>query len=221
MYFQQDTILRLIEQLGAAYRELMRRLDDWQAEGELEKVYRRLCGLDRKSVKGLSVDALVDTLTEERRLAASELLLMESERFAHRYDNDELAAQRLRALAVLTSIQDETIAALRWQRAREVFEQCQAYCLPPEAAAVVRFLLRGGAYAAAEDVLFLQLAAFGPTMDIRALVLAGKELYAALASRTDDQLSAGGLPRAEADEGLRSLTAWELTHVTLAHEEHA
>ena len=82
MYFQEDTILRMIEQLGAFYRQLMRLMDDHRAQDELDEMMRRLTGLDRSTAKGLSVLTLTDMLSPDRRLALADLWLMECQRFA-------------------------------------------------------------------------------------------------------------------------------------------
>jgi len=208
MYFQEDTVLRMIEQLGAAYRELMRLLNDLEAEGELNKVFRQLTGLDRATAKGLSVDSLADMLTPERRLALCELMLMEVERFAHRMDTDEIQEERHRALMLLCGIDIDEIASMRASLAKETFDRCADLCTAADTVALLRFLRTGGAYATAEDVLFLQLHNFGRPEDLRALLAEGETFYASLLAERDERLAKGGLPREEVLQGQAALAAF-------------
>jgi len=205
MYFQEDTVLRMIEQLGAAYRALMRLINDMEAEGELDKVFRQLTGLDRTTAKGLSVDSITDMLTPERRLALCELMLMEVERFAHRMDADEMLEERHRALMLLCGIDLEEIAVLRAPLAKEVFDRCADLCTAADTAALLRFLRMGGAYASAEDVLFLQLHSFALPQDVRVLLAEGEAFYALLLAEPDWRLDKGGLPREEVLQGRAAL----------------
>jgi hypothetical protein len=208
MYFQEDTILRMIEQLGAAYRQLMRLLNDHEAEDELEQLVRRLTGMDRATAKGLAVSTLADMLPNDRRLALSELMLMEAERFAHRMENEEILAEKQRALMLLCTIEDEEIAKLRAERARKLFDECAELCTAADTAAALRFLTLGGAYADAEDVLFMQLHSYARAEDIQLLAEEGDALYDGLLRMTDEQLAAGNLPREEVLQGRASLAAW-------------
>lgn len=207
MYFQEDTVLRMIEMLGAAYRQLMRLLNDVEAERELEKLFRQMTGLDRATAKGLTVDALADLLTAERRMAMSELMLMEIERFADQMDHETLLAERQRALLLLCSIENDEIAGLRAARAKEIFDECSDVCSAADTVSVLRFLRLGGAYAAAEDVLFLQLKCFARPEDLRALVAEGEAFYASLLGETDERLALGNLPREEVLQGRLALSA--------------
>ena len=205
MYFQEDTVLRMIEQLGAAYRELMRLLDDLEAEGELNKRFRQLTGLDRATAKGLSVESLTDMLTPERRLALCELTLMDVERFEHRMDTDDMQTERHRALMLLCGIDVDEIAVLRAPLAKRTFHQCADLCGVADTAALLRFLRTGGAYADAEDVLFLQLQSFAWPEDVRALLAEGEAFYALLLAETDEGLAKGSLPREEVLQGRAAL----------------
>ncbi len=208
MYFQEDTVLRMIEMLGAAYRLIMRLLNDLEAEGELNRLFRQLTGLDRATAKGLSVETLSDMLTSERRMALSELMLLEVERFKDRMEPEDILAAQHRALLLLCTIENDEIASHSAERAREVFGQCAELCSPEETGSLLRFLRLGGAYAAAEDVLFLQLRSFARPGDIRTLVQLGEEFYAALLAESDERLRQGDLPREEVIEGQTALSAW-------------
>jgi len=185
----------------------MRLLHDLEAEAELNKTFRHLTGLDRSTAKGLSVETLTDMLTPERRMALCELILMETERFEHRLDSDDILEARRRALLLLCTIDIDEIAALRAPRAKEIFSLCAEACTPADTAAVLRFLRAGGAYAAAEDVLFLQLHSYGWPEDVRALVSEGEAFYTSLLAETDDTLMQGGLPREEVLQGQAALAA--------------
>jgi len=205
MYFQEDTILRMIEQLGAAYRQLMRLLNDIEAEGELNRVFQQLTGLDRNTAKLLPVESLTDMLTPERRMALCELMLMEADRFAHRLDTDEVQTIRHRALMLLCGIDVDEIAVLRVPLAKQLFDQCADLCTCADTVALLRFLRIGGAYATAEDVLFLQLEAFAQPEDIRKLLAEGEAFYAQLLAESDANLVKGGLPREEVLQGQAAL----------------
>ncbi|MCL2811360.1 MAG: DUF6483 family protein [Clostridia bacterium] len=205
MYFQEDTILRMIEQLGAAYRQLMRLLNDLEAEGELNKVFQQLTGLDRNTAKLLPVDSLTDMLTPERRMALCELMLMEADRFAHRLDTDEIQTMRHRALMLLCGIDIDEIAILRAPLAKQLFDQCADVCTCGDTVSLLCFLRIGGAYATAEDVLFLQLEAFARPEDIRTLLAEGEAFYSLLLAEPDDGLVKGGLPREEVLQGQAAL----------------
>jgi hypothetical protein len=213
MYFQEDTVLRMIEQLGAAYRALMRLVDDLEAEGELKKRFRQLTGLDRATAKGLSVETLTDMLTPERRMALCELMLMDVERFEHRMDTDEMQIARHRALMLLCGIDIDEIAVLRASLAKRTFAHCADQCNVADTAALMRFLRMGGAYADAEDVLFLQLQSFGWPEDVRALLAAGETFYALLLAETDERLTKGSLPREEVLQGQAALADLAAAHI--------
>jgi hypothetical protein len=208
MYFQEDTILRMIEQMGAAYRRLIELRNDREAEDVLEEHFRRLVGMDRSIAKGLSVEALADMLPPDRRLALSELTVMGAHRFAHRMEHEEIMEEKHRALMLLCSIEDEEVARLRASRARELFDECAEWCSAADTAPVLRFLTLGGAYADAEDVLFMQLNCYGRAEDLRSLVAEGEILYGNLLRRPDEQLSSGNLPREEVLQGQAALAAW-------------
>jgi len=195
----------MIEQLGAAYRELMRLLNDLEAEGELEKMFRQLTGLDRTTAKLLAVESLTDMLTPERRMALSELMTMEADRFAHRLDTDEILSLRHRALTLLCAIDIDEIAALRAPQAKQIFDQCAEQCTVEDTVALLRFLRTGGAYAIAEDVLFLQLSAFARPEELRILAAEGEAFYALLLAEPDEALIQGGLPREEVMQGQAAL----------------
>lgn len=219
MYFQEDTVLRMIEQAGAFFRQLMRLLNDGEAEKALDEAFRELCGIDRQTAKGLSVQALAEMISPNRRLALFELMLMESQRFAHRMENEEILSVRHRALMLLCTINDEEIAGLRAARARELWNECAELCSPEETGAVLCFLSLGGAYADAEDVLFLQLHAYLPCASTAHLLEVGRMLYAQWLALSDEQLRAGNLPRAEALEGQAALSNWTQAQVGAAKGE--
>ncbi len=208
MYFQEDTVMRMIEMLGAAFGKIFRLLDDLDAEEELDEAYRRFCGLDRSTAEGLSVEVLIDMLTEERRLALCELLATEVQRFQHRLDTDQIQQKLHRALQLLVSIDDDTVAKLRVERARQLFDRCAEQVPADETASILRFLCAGGAYADAEDILFTQTEAFGLPDDQAAVYAAGRDFYAALKRLPDDRLAAGNLPREEVAQGETALDDW-------------
>ncbi len=205
MYFHEDTVMRMILQAFEAYRRLMRILDDDKAEQELDHDYLSLIGMDRKTAYGLSIASLTDLLQADRRLALFELLQMEARRFAQRMQEDELLELKRRALMVLCSIEHEDIARLRCARARTLFDECASACAAEDIAPLLRFLVTGGAYADAEDVLFFQMRNFGRPADMRTLVQAGEAMYDSLLRLPDQALIAGNLPREEVLEGLAAL----------------
>lgn len=218
MYFQEDTVLRMIEMLGAAFGRLLRLLDDLDAEGELDDAYRRLAGIDRKTAEGMSTEALIDLLPDDRRLALCELLAMECQRFAHKLDSDVIQYKLHRALLLLTSCQDETVAKLRAERAKELFDLCPETVTAAETATVLDFLVRGGAFADAEDVLFAQLHSLAYPADLRTAHEAGLALYRQLRQLPEALLSAGNLPREEVAQGEAALAAWASTHLHVTKE---
>lgn len=219
MYFQEDTVLRMIEQVGAFFRQLMRLLNDAEAEKALDEAFRDLCGMDRQTAKGMSVHALSDMLSPNRRLALFELMLMESQRFAQRMENEDILSLRHHALMLLCTVEDEEIAGIRAARARELWDECAELCTPEETGAMLRFLSLGGAYADAEDVLFLQLHAYPPCDATASLLETGRKLYERWLALTDEQLALGNLPRAEALEGQAALADWAQAHTTTTKEE--
>ena len=212
MYFQEDTVLRMIEMLGAAFRRLIQMLNDMEADAALGEAYKQFIGMDRTTAEGISTEALIDMVGPDRRMALCELLVMETTRFAHRFDEDELQRMRHRALLLLCSIEDEEIARLRADRARELLDGCFELCESRETLMIVRFFLLGGAYAQAEDALFAQMGAFSRAEDWRCVAQAGDWLYAALAAVPDEKLLAGNLPREEVAQGHEALTSWAAAH---------
>lgn len=208
MYFQEDTILRMIEAMGAFYRKLMGLVNDLEAELELNKAFRQLTGMDRMTAKRLSVEAILDMLPPERCMAMSELIMMEVERFAKQMDQETILDERHRALMLLCGLDDDIIAGKRAERAREIFGLCSEVCSAEDCAKLLRFLRLGGAYADAEDVLFMQLNAFARRQERQLLIAEGEALYVFLLNETDARLANGNLPREEVLEGQAALASF-------------
>ncbi|MDR3050560.1 MAG: DUF6483 family protein [Oscillospiraceae bacterium] len=212
MYFQQDTVMRLIEMLGAAFRQMMRLLDDTEAEIALDDAWHRLCGLKRATAEGMSVDALIALLPPDRRLAMAELLAMEAKRFERRLDADDLRDKLHRALLLLLSTDDDTVAKLCAHRAKELFQGCAEIVTPTQTTALLHFFILGGAYALGEDVLFDQLRSLGRPADQAATLRAGQAFYERLQGLDDDRLAQGNLPRDEVLQGQAALKDWAAAH---------
>lgn len=201
MFYEQDTILRMIAQLGAAFRRILAMLEDGDAEEELEDCYRTLCGLERGVAEGMDIRSLYELLPPDRLFALAELTHLRAVRFRASLDADVFLDIESRALRLLALVEDEDIAM------RQIERMCELRCLCTERLTIddeeqiVRFFVCARAYDRAEDVLFEALESYPSPEKQRELCEFGLKLYDRLAALAPEQLDASGLPQSEVSEG--------------------
>ena len=201
MFYEQDTILRLIAQLGAAFRRVMTLLEDDEAERELDEDCRTLCGLESNVADGMDVDSLRELLPPDRLFALSELTHLRAQRFSHALDTDVLAALELRALRLLARVDDEEIAQRQIERMQELRGLAQNELTCADQIDIVEFFVRACAYDRAEDALFEAIDSYPLPSQRQTLCGFGLALYGRLAQLPAERLAQGGLPPDEVLEG--------------------
>lgn len=205
MFYEQDTILRLIAQLGAAFRRVMTLLEDGEAERELDEYCRTLCGLERNVADHMDVDSLCELLPPDRLFALSELTHLRAQRFQHALDTDVLAAIELRALRLLARVDDEEIAQRQIDRMQELRALAEETLTCADQEDIVRFFIRGCAYDRAEDALFHAIDSYPLAEQRQSLLALGRSMYDRLAQLPAQRLVLGGLPPDEVREGQRAI----------------
>ncbi len=204
MYFQSDTVLRMIEQLGAFYRRIMdmMSLEERKAEGEMliGAEFLRLTGLEMNTALSLSPDALYVMLggrgAEERVLAASELLRMHAMLLGEDDfpDDARIASEMEMSAALLAELGPGAMGF-----AEERLSLLLAKGVYVASDKLFRFFMEAGAYARAEDALDIALEEGVLTHeDARAF-------YLRLLEMSKDSLSRGNFTREEALAGLERL----------------
>lgn len=201
MFYEQDTILRMIAQLGAAFRRILAMLEDGDAEEELEDCYRTLCGLERGVAEGMDVQSLYELLPPDRLFALAELTHLRAVRFEASLDTDVFLDVEYRALCLLARVKDEDIAMRQIERMCELRGLCSERLTSADEEQIVHFFVCARAYDRAEDVLFEALESYPFPEKQRELCAFGLQLYDRLAALPPERLDAGGLPQSEVAEG--------------------
>lgn len=205
MYYSKDTVMRIIERLGDFWRRLMGKLDDVEVQQELDQAYQRFCGLNRQTAEQLDVPSLLALLSEDQRMALSELTYFRARRKTEEMDEDALRGLYLRALVLLTSIESVEIAETRTGQAEILLDEAGDALSEEEAIDALWFLERGGAYDKAEDLLFAQLDRWPREREPQPLLEEGEALYDRLEALPEQVLLAGGFSPEEVREGRVSL----------------
>lgn len=199
MYYQKDYVLRMIEMLGDFARRLRGIVSEAVARAELDGVAQRACGLPLDMLRAGDPDMLEDMLTEPRRYLAAELLLLDAEVERRTHADEELAPLYIQALALFASLREPEYARPAADQAGRLLRE-QLPLLPAASLAGIAPLLEhSGQLALAEDALFAARDLDARHADdARAFLMRIR----GLGERT---LRAGGLSRAEVEEGLDAL----------------
>ncbi len=214
---KQDYILRLVAQLARAVAGLVARVKSESPEAveqDLDAVLRELSGLGFDLLDGLSLEALLAVLDAggerdpARCLAIAELSALRAELDERAGRGEAALARRVTAatlfLEAFLAFRHEALAASE-ARLESLLATLADYELPaPTLLRLLRFRAAQGRFAAAEDVLFELLERGLGGVE---LVAEGRAFYTALLARSDDELAAGRLPRAEVREGLAALAS--------------
>jgi hypothetical protein len=208
MPFKNDYIMRLIEQLGLAWAEivsLIRRGKYNEAEALISRTAQKLLGFDLGLLRGLSDEGIIELLRRPdasdvgQYLAAAELLAGQADIDERRRAPDAGYDCNHKALSLF--LEAHVGAPDEWSDEYEVkvtdlLRRLASYPLPP---ALNRKLFHYHEvqrnYELAEDVLFR----LGEAGDPQAGA-AGAEFYARLREKSDAELEQGGLPRDEMEE---------------------
>ncbi|NBC16041.1 MAG: hypothetical protein GVY18_01855 [Bacteroidetes bacterium] len=213
--FRQDVLMRQVQQLTQALAQVIFRVRQREFDEALQMIQQagqEALGLDLTAAHTLHADDVAEALDvesdpgiEQAHLVA-ELLYWQGRSFEEQ-DADGLAelADRSYALALRTYLDTppdaldlhhgEYVDALR--------RRVDLTALPDDVQrTLVRYLEALGRFAAAEDVLFELAEAPSP-----AVRDAGLAFYDRLLALPDDRLDAGGLPRAEVQEGRAAFQA--------------
>lgn len=214
MPLKDDLIQRTLEQLADVVRALSG-LKSTQniaaAEAALQEAYREHTGADATLFRQLSSDQLLRVLSSagvldrEKSFLIATLFEAESTLAQAKGERAPVALQLKAfdlyleaALAELaTDTIDDTIAGMQRALAEFVLPEATQWRL-------LDYEVLRGRYAAAEDELFALLEQFGPSDFLNKR---GRSFYRDLQARSDAELSAGGLPRAEVEEGLANFEA--------------
>ena len=214
MPLKDDLIQRTLEQLTDVVRALAgltTTQDISVAEAALQEAYREHTGADATLFRQLPSDQLLTVLSSagvldrEKSFLIATLFEVEAGLAKAKGENApvtlQLKAFDLYLESALAELDfdtlDERIANMRAELADFVLPEATQW-------RVFDYDVLRGHYADAEDGLFGLLETFGPSDYLNQH---GRGFYRSLQARTDAELSAGGLPRAEVEEGLTNFEA--------------
>jgi hypothetical protein len=208
-----DYIMRLIEQFFLVLSRILFKKNAQrysEALSEIETAYKNLLGLDARQVHSMPFDELIEWLKMGGRFDAEKCLILaallkeeaEIRELAGRPMDDGLhddyvnafflfreALQRDPGLGSKTARDDMRRLALRLDPAR---------LTPPRLFALFRHHESAGEFGPAEDRLYDLVEAGTPGIHGE-----GRAFYERLLEKSDEELTAGNLPRKEVEEGLR------------------
>lgn len=209
MPFKNDYIIRMIEQLGLAWAEIVsfkRRGKYGEAEALISRTARKLLGFDTGLLRGLSDEGIIQLL---KRPDASDVgpYLAAAQLLAEQGEIDELRGatdlgydcyHKALSLYLETCLGAPDVWAGSYaDRVIFLLGRLREYPLPPTIdRKLFRYLELQGDYAQAENIVF-RLAEHG---DPEAGA-AGEAFYARLREKSDKELEQGGLPRDEMEDG--------------------
>ena len=210
--YQQDYLMRQLEQAAQALGRILRRALGGDAVGALamfDEAYKPLLGVGARVVSTLDETQLLTLLTagsspDLRRVArVLEVLKAEGDLYERAGRPQDAAKRYRRALVLAGFLARRSDGALDRDAAAALAAHAPDLDLDAaaklELAHVLEYL---GRYADAEDALF---AAIDDEPDKVALVDAGIAFYQRLLALPPERLEAGGLPAAEVRESLAEL----------------
>lgn len=213
--FNQDYIMRMIEQLVAGIARIMRLKEEdrlEECEDLLSDTLRTFYGLNERSVDMMPHDDLVAIASlgglpdAERCALLAQLIMEKADLAARKGDGGQAAALRVKALAVyLTALLADADYHTAEHRGRVdgLIDLAAGYALPPDTWwKLFRYHEGAGRFAKAEDALWRLLDDTGTRA---AAAEEGRAFYQRLLVKGDAELTRGNLPRAEVEDGLARL----------------
>ncbi len=203
MYFERDTILRLIQMMGDFYRRVAELMDDISRMHLLDDECRRLCGMPLENAETLSPDSLIELLPPSPRLLACELL--DIKRRTVRLGMEEEQALALKCTLLYASLRRES-AVCEERSAR--LAQLKAMCLDGLTAVQLmdcaRFFREGESYAEMEDAIYQSIERASAS-ELGELIARGLGLLDDALEATEEALALCGMSRAEVRESQQTL----------------
>ncbi len=213
--YQEDYVLRMIRMFTQALARILGLVDHQnysQAQAAIHEVYRDLFGLNSSSILYLPEAELVEMLTfagevdTERLRVLAELLILEGKINLAKGDIGEGNRRHLKALNVLleiAAVHREAVSPSIATAIENLVEDLREAGLPPETQAGLFFFYEdSGQFARARDEILDYIQKSKTPDEILRHCVA---FYRRLLSKSDEELSAGGLPRSEVELGLKRL----------------
>ncbi len=197
MYYQSDTVMRMIESLGQLLRRLLGLTEEQRLEEAahlLRDAMHRLTGVELSVARALPAERLfylIGTGEPARTLAAARVMCMQADLDDGLLCPEEGAALRQKALEVYLRLGPEGGGYVV-----EHVEVLRGRGIPADPHLLMQFYESVGSFARAEDALDAALTA--GTLDEQD----ARAFYARLLALSDGTLVRGGLPRGEVLEGM-------------------
>ena len=216
---KQDFLMRLLEQLQGVLPyilDLTKTGDYAEAHAVVDQAVREVAGVSTSGLVRLSDQEILDGLRRDQTLAWDEkayfiAVLLKEDAAVYEKQEDETCSFRrnLKALHLfiwlfLESEDGEEHTAV----IHELLDKLDDYILPAQSyALMLRYYEAAGDFAQAENTLFEwqenEAEMFDP--DAPSSAEAGAAFYERILQKSDEELEAGNLPRAEAEAGLADL----------------
>lgn len=216
---KQDFLMRLLEQLQGVLPyifDLTKTGDYTEAHAVVDQAVREVAGVSTSGLVRLSDQEILDGLRRDQTLAWDEkafflaVLLKEDAAVYQKQADEPSSLQRnLKALHLFIWLFLESEdGAEHTAVIAELLDELDDYILPPSSyALLLRYYEAAGNYAQAEDTLFEwqenETEIFDP--QIPSAAEAGMLFYERILQKSDEELTAGNLPREEAEAGLAEL----------------
>ena len=212
---QRDYILRLAEEIGRAFAQILyhKQIKDYQgARNFIDEQYRQTLGMGAGFIHSVPEETLLAMLTSLGTLNAEKcwllatLLKAEGEIYEEQGNDDESYYCYLKSLNLFLEVLllDDKISDVDHVPELEgLLYKLHDYELPTTTELkLLQYYENTGRFAKAEDVLFEMLNTGTPD---KAIVERGIAFYSRLNKKSDTVLSAGNFSRVEAEEGLARL----------------
>jgi tetratricopeptide (TPR) repeat protein len=211
----KDYILRIAERIGRTLAIILRLREEDKNEEALiyiDDILLHTVGLTSRFINSLSDELLLQalsplgTLSIDKCLWVATLLKAEGDIYRAKDNATESYYRYLKALNLFLEVQlhQRTLSqSYFYVEIDELLQLLSEYELPARTRRkLIAYYELAGHYAKAEDMLFelLELDPTNPTLRQE-----GREFYARLLAKNDDDLQAGNLSRDEVEEGLASL----------------
>ncbi|NKQ35982.1 MAG: hypothetical protein HF973_10265 [Chloroflexi bacterium] len=216
---KQDFLMRLLEQLQGVIPyilDLTKTGDYEEAHAVVDQAVRAVAGVSTSGLVRLSDQEILDGLRRDQTLDWDEkaffiaVLLKEDAAVYEKQEDEPRSFRRnLKALHLFIWLFLETEdGAEHTAVIRELLDKLDDYILPGQSyALILRYHEAAGDYAQAENALFewQENEAEMFDSDAPSSAEAGAAFYERILQKSDEELEAGNLPRAEAEAGLADL----------------
>lgn len=199
MYFQKDYVLRMIEMMGELVRKIGAMMREADAREELSEIAQKACGLPMEMLRSGDTETLAGLLEEPQRFLAAELVLISLEVDRRTVPEETLLPLYQQALALYSTLADPDYVLPAGERVATILSDHLDQLPVASLLRAARLLERAGKYASAEDALY------AATEIDPENAISLRAFYDRLSALSDAALLAGGLSRAEIDEGRASL----------------